>query len=196
VNKTNYLLLTIILLCFQGCENKNDSHTLNEDKNDSHVKKNIVPIEHNHTFILKKDAIETYTFKTKVNNVHFVERKEPLLMVHFFATWCPPCQYEAPYLIDLQNKYKETLFIAGLIVNDPILDETLQALKEKKKLNYFIANNQKNIKIAHNLIEELQLEKNFQLPLTILYKNGRYLTHYEGAVPIEMIEHDIKQAIK
>lgn len=35
------------------------------------------------------------------------EWKGKVVLLNFWATWCPPCQKEMPYLVDLQNKYKK-----------------------------------------------------------------------------------------
>ena len=42
----------------------------------------------------------------------------------------------------------------------------------------------------------LHLPQNFPIPLTVMYVDGKYFTHYEGSVPAEMIEYDIQQAQK
>jgi len=34
------------------------------------------------------------------------------------------------------------------------------------------------------------------MPLTILFVRGKYFTHYEGMIPEEMIESDIKQLLE
>jgi hypothetical protein len=72
----------------------------------------------------------------------------------------------------------------------------LEAFLKKQTINYFISNSQENDTFAVELLKGLNIEENFQLPLTILYKNGKYYAHYEGAVPIEMIEYDIKKAME
>lgn len=42
-----------------------------------------------------------------------------VLVVNFWATWCPPCLKETPLLIELQHKYGEQgLQIIGLAIDD------------------------------------------------------------------------------
>src|SRR5579871_1467609 len=50
--------------------------------------------------------ISTASFKGKV------------VIVNFWATWCPPCRAEIPDLIALQNKYKDQLQIIGISEDD------------------------------------------------------------------------------
>ncbi len=35
------------------------------------------------------------------------EWKGKIVLLNFWATWCPPCQKEMPYLVNLQKKYKQ-----------------------------------------------------------------------------------------
>ena len=46
------------------------------------------------------------------------------------------------------------------------------------------------------LTPKLGLPKDFPMPLTILFVRGKYFTHYEGMIPEEMIESDIKQLLE
>src|SRR5262245_64210127 len=37
-----------------------------------------------------------------------------VVLVNFWATWCPPCRAEIPDLVALQTKYRERLQIIGV----------------------------------------------------------------------------------
>ena len=52
-----------------------------------------------------------------------------LIILDFWATWCPPCKKEIPYLVEFYNKYKNRgLTIIGVSAEDP---ETLIKFKNE-----------------------------------------------------------------
>ena len=44
------------------------------------------------------------------NAVSTANWKGKVVIVNFWATWCPPCREEIPALISLQEKYKDRLY--------------------------------------------------------------------------------------
>jgi thiol-disulfide isomerase/thioredoxin len=44
--------------------------------------------------------------------------KGKVVIVNFWATWCPPCRAEIPDLVKLQNKYRDQLQIIGISDDD------------------------------------------------------------------------------
>ncbi|TET87970.1 MAG: TlpA family protein disulfide reductase [Sulfurovum sp.] len=126
----------------------------------------------------------------------FHDIDQSIVVINFFTTWYSPCRGEIPYLSDLQKKYKKKIFVTGILVNDTQDDDALKHFISKYHANYFISNSKQNDAFASKVVKELQLPENFPLPLTVIYKDGDYYTHYEGAVPVEMIDHDIQQVIK
>ena len=64
--------------------------------------------------------------------------KGKVVLVNFWATWCPPCLAEIPDLIALQNKYRDRLVVIG-ISEDEISPEVVKRFAAEKKINYPIA---------------------------------------------------------
>jgi thiol-disulfide isomerase/thioredoxin len=62
-----------------------------------------------------------------------------VVLVNFWATWCPPCRHEIPELIALQSEFKEKgVEIIGLTVEDPAMMQEVKAFVEQVKINYRI----------------------------------------------------------
>ena len=62
-----------------------------------------------------------------------------VVLLDFWATWCPPCLSSIPELVDIQSKYRERgLVIIGASVDDPIMvsNGDLLAFKDRLGINY------------------------------------------------------------
>jgi thiol-disulfide isomerase/thioredoxin len=58
-----------------------------------------------------------------------------VVIINFWATWCPPCRAEIPDLIALQAKYRDQLQIIG-ISEDEESAETVKRFATEHKMNY------------------------------------------------------------
>jgi thiol-disulfide isomerase/thioredoxin len=65
---------------------------------------------------------------------------DKVVIVNFWATWCPPCRAEIPDLIALQNKYKDHLLIIG-ISDDDDPPAMVKKWAVEHKINYPIVMN-------------------------------------------------------
>jgi thiol-disulfide isomerase/thioredoxin len=149
-----------------------------------------------HTFTLVNTKAESHQVTLSDQKITLLQNEKPIIIVNLFATWCPPCIGQLAYLNDLQKKHQKELFIAGILTHDNMDKPSLETFMAKQQINYFISHTMENDLFASLLANELQLDENFSIPLTVMYVNGEYFTHYEGTVPVEMIEYDIQQAKK
>lgn len=70
-----------------------------------------------------------------VNKVPELDNK--ILLVEFFASWCPPCQITIEYLNNIYSKYKQyQLEVIGIAAEDK---EDIQNFIKKYNINYSIA---------------------------------------------------------
>jgi peroxiredoxin len=57
-----------------------------------------------------------------------------LIVLNFWATWCPPCRHEIPGFIRLQEKYQKAgLQIVGISIDEP---EAVARYWQEMKINY------------------------------------------------------------
>ena len=61
-----------------------------------------------------------------------------VVLVNFWATWCPPCRQEIPDLIALQAKYRDDLVVLGISEDEGPPDD-VRAFVAEHKINYFVA---------------------------------------------------------
>ena len=202
-------LSIVLLLLITGCSDKKEKkHLLASPAQETNVSAAHNATKHNGSNISKistmlentttLESIEGKRATLILNEGQFMieESQKPMLLVTFFSTWCPPCRGQIPYFENLQKKYKKHLYIAALLLNDESNTTTLKHFSQRYKMHYFVSRDTKNSDVAAKVATALKLDKNFLLPLTILYKDGEYYTHYEGKVPVEMIDHDIHMALK
>lgn len=72
------------------------------------------------------------------NPVSFAQFKGKVVVVDFWATWCPPCRVEIPGYIELQEQYaKDDLVIIGVSL-DRKGPEVVKSFMEKHGMNYVV----------------------------------------------------------
>jgi len=61
--------------------------------------------------------------------------KGKVVILNFWATWCPPCREEIPELVQLQAKYKDKLEIVGVSEDDDDLEKVAK-FAQQHGMNY------------------------------------------------------------
>jgi len=185
--KIIYTTFLALLLFILGCEDKS-TH-----KDSTFVESNLSKID---TFNLLD--IDNHSQRVTITNkkVIFHNPTQGISLINIFASWCKPCMDNVEYMNILQQKYSQDIFIAGVSINDDINSTQIKTLIDRHKIRYFISSNPSNERFTTLLADTLNLPQNYDIPLLAMFVEGRYFAHYEGRVPIEMIEYDIREALK
>jgi len=108
-------------------------------------------------------------------SVDLSQEKGHLTIIHFWATWCPPCVEETPALSNFWEKYKG---------RDDIVLYTISVDKDWKTVDEFLQKTPSTLPMYRDL--NAATAKRFgssQYPETyIINKNGRVLFRVQGAV--------------
>ncbi|WPD23082.1 MAG: TlpA disulfide reductase family protein [Candidatus Electrothrix scaldis] len=114
--------------------------------------------------------------------------KGKVLLVTFFATWCPPCRQEIPSLIQLQKDLAAKGFsVLGLSLDEGDAD-LVNELVEQDKINYPV------------LMADNEVVTGFGgvtgIPTSFLISHeGKMVRTYAGYVPHELLKEDIEKII-
>lgn len=116
-------------------------------------------------------------------NVKLSDFKGKVVIINFWATWCPPCKAEIPDFIELYKTYqKKGLVILGI------------ALDNKSKVEKFVKDNNVNYPILLGDQEVSNLYGGITgIPTTfIVDRKGNIKNVYVGLRTKEVFEKDIK----
>lgn len=176
------LLLLALLFTFSGCEDKSSITEEDISTPQKAVNQNLFQLKDIngkvHEAKKTKEGIQVEGFEGKV------------VLLDFWATWCPPCRAEIPHLANLQKKYHDQFAVLALLMEEDKKNSDLQEFKDEFGINYTIFNGPENYRLSDALggIKSL--------PTMIIYDpKGKYFNHYLGAIPEEMIEKDIQRAL-
>ncbi len=118
--------------------------------------------------------------------------KGNVLVINFWATWCPPCVAEIPELASFYNDYQENLSFLALSLDDPDeIDKAVRKFVQEKQVPFPVYVLMKRDLDAISEIVKQELAG--ALPTTLVYdKNGNVQKIFEGAITREELEAVVK----
>jgi peroxiredoxin len=124
------------------------------------------------------------------NPVSLEASKGSVVVLDFWATWCPPCLMSIPELVDLQQKYGEKgLVILGISLDDPeqISNGDLLDFKKRLQINYTI------LRADWKVMEDYFSSGDASIPtLFVIDRKGRIVDKHVGFRP-GMVEESLKE---
>ncbi|MFM7632323.1 MAG: TlpA disulfide reductase family protein [Betaproteobacteria bacterium] len=109
-----------------------------------------------------------------------------VLVLNFWATWCPPCVSEMPELVALQNDFvSKNVQVVGIGIDSP---SNIREFAEKHQITY---------PLLLGGMEGTELSKQFGnqsggLPFTLLIgADGSVLKSYMGRLDMEQVRADL-----
>lgn len=114
------------------------------------------------------------------------DAKGKVLLINYWATWCGPCRFETPGLVNINNEFKnENFALIGVTV-----DDDLTAVPS------FIGEYGINYRIMLPGFDSNVNTGNMKLPTSFLYdKNGNLAKKYDGIVLESTLRSDIKSLL-
>ena len=122
-------------------------------------------------------------------DVSFADFKGKVVVVDFWATWCPPCRAEIPGYIEMQKKYGKDGFVIVGISMDEKGPEHVKKFVEQQGINYPVVMGDDGIESAFGGVEAI--------PTTFLIdRAGNIRDRKVGAVEKTEYEQRILSVLK
>ena len=112
--------------------------------------------------------------------------KGKVLLINFWATWCPPCRKEIPYLIKLQEKYKEKGFSVIGISMDEGGRRLVNKFITKLKVNYPVIIG--NAKLARGFGGVIGIPVSF-----VVDREGNLVKRLDGYISEKVVDRELKK---
>jgi cytochrome c biogenesis protein CcmG/thiol:disulfide interchange protein DsbE len=118
--------------------------------------------------------------------VSLTDLKGHVVVLDFWATWCPPCKREIPDFITLQSAYgSKGLQIVGIALDD---QDKVQAFAHQNGMNYPVLLGSDEVARRYGGIGGI--------PTTfVIDRNGKIVSRFEGFRPKEVFEEEIKKLL-
>jgi len=108
-----------------------------------------------------------------------------VVIVNFWATWCPPCREEIPEMIALANRFGDHLQIIGVSEDDDATPDELRDFAHNEKINYPIVMGNMGISKEYGGVPAL--------PTSFLIDtNGRVVQKHVGLYPPAVYDREIR----
>lgn len=110
-----------------------------------------------------------------------------VVLLDFWATWCPPCREEIPHFVEMQNKYGPQGFqVIGISMDDDA--KPVREFAQQYKLNYPVAVG--DDKLAERYGGVLGLPINF-----IIDREGHIFAKHLGATDIAVFDQEVRDLL-
>ncbi len=134
-----------------------------------------------------KNAPEFSLTDTNGKTVNLADFKGKVIILDFFASWCPPCRQEIPDFIELQKSYGDKGFAMVGVALERAGDA--KEFAGKMGINYPVLVDDGKVSVLYGPIRSI--------PTTfVLDKSSKIVKMYIGFRPKENFENDIKELLK
>lgn len=136
-----------------------------------------------------KNLAPDFTLKlTDGKDIKLSDHKGKIVILDFWATWCPPCRRAIPDLIDIQKTYQENVVIIGISLDTETQADVVPFIK-KFGINYPVAYANMEVYQAYGNIESIPTS-------FIVDQSGQIVDAHVGLVDKSIYINKINELLK
>ena len=124
---------------------------------------------------LSGNVISTATLRGKV------------VLLNFWATWCPPCREEIPEMVELSNRFKDKLQVIGISMDD-VPSREVQEFAKDVGITYPIVMGSSGMDAEYGGVPALPTS-------FVISPEGRVVQKHAGLYPIGVYDSEIRSLL-
>ena len=117
-----------------------------------------------------------------------------VVVLNFWATWCPPCLEETPKLNDLHSRYKDSgVHVIGIALDKDSLD-VVRPFVKKNNISYTILKGDQEV--FDILSAGSSGQKSKGVPTTLIIdRKGKIRERFDGSFELEQLEERLRSLL-
>jgi cytochrome c biogenesis protein CcmG/thiol:disulfide interchange protein DsbE len=112
-----------------------------------------------------------------------------IVILDFWATWCPPCRKGIPDLVSIQNEFEDDVVVIGISFDQPSTQDDLQPFIESYGINYPVVLGTVEVAVAYGNIQAIPTS-------FIIDRKGEIINTFVGLVPKSTIVEQINSLLR
>ncbi len=112
---------------------------------------------------------------TNGKSIQLSDYRGKVVIVDFWATWCPPCRKGIPDLIDIQKEFKSQVVVIGISLDQDTKSEVIPFMK-KYGINYPVVYGDNKVVSDYGSINAIPTS-------FVIGKDGKIVDKHIGLVP-------------
>lgn len=178
LRKTSIMMIIFASTLLFGCE--------------SEVKENKEITLDTNTEVVQNEGPEKaadFTLKTiDGEEVSLSDYEGKVVLLDFWATWCPPCRRGVPDLVEIQNQYKDEVVVIGISLDNQSTVADIEPFMEEYGINYPVVLGNQQVVTDYGNIQAIPTS-------FIIDQSGNIQQTHVGLVPKSTLVADIEDLL-
>lgn len=140
-NMAGTIIFTALLILLMGCGGEHPAAETTAESGDAQSQQQSTPVAQSPGGSANAvgETMPAYSASDLEGGTWELSGEKGVTMLNLWATWCGPCRYEIPALIELQKEYGEQgLQVVGVSMDQPGMEPQIESFVRNAGINYKI----------------------------------------------------------